>query len=112
MALKSAAVFSWGDSRSNPSGFVFNRVKNLNTAPRNWVCVGGFSGHETISSAENENAGKSTTETDVSRKLSRDLSSLPSESSFICLPVSLVCYFMYSCKFCISVLLLAYSCKK
>ncbi|KAJ4730047.1 Arogenate dehydratase [Melia azedarach] len=77
MALKSAAVFSWGDSRSNPSGFVFNRVKNLNTAPRNWVCVGGFSGHETISSAENENAGKSTTETDVSRKLSRDLSSLP-----------------------------------
>ncbi|KAK0589971.1 hypothetical protein LWI29_020827 [Acer saccharum] len=79
MALKGTAVLSWGDSWSNnPSGFVSNRVKNLNTS-RNFLCFGGFSGNRAIKSVEDENRAKPTIEKDVSSGLYKDLNltSLP-----------------------------------
>ncbi|TXG55381.1 hypothetical protein EZV62_020637 [Acer yangbiense] len=85
MALKGTAVLSWGDSWSNnPSGFVSNRVKNLNTA-RNFLCFGGFSGNRAIKSVEDENQEKPTIENDVSRGLYKDLSltSLPKPLSVV-----------------------------
>ncbi|XP_031260931.1 arogenate dehydratase/prephenate dehydratase 1, chloroplastic-like [Pistacia vera] len=92
MALKCVAVLSWGDSGCKPSGFVFNPVKNYNTnTTRKWVCFGGFlglSGHRTIRSVEDENLGKAATENDVSRKLYKDLSSLPKPLSVADLTVT------------------------
>lgn len=84
MALKGTSVFSWIESRSNPSGFVSNGVKSFNP-PRNIVCFGGFSGNKAVKSVEDDNPAKpSSIENDASRGLTKDLNliSLPSELMF------------------------------
>lgn len=84
MDLNCVSGFSCRDSGSSPSGFVLNGVRKLNTRPRNWVCLAGFSGHREVRSVENlkkkkKKTPKSTTVNDFPRKLCKDLTSLPSE---------------------------------
>lgn len=83
-----SSQLSWGDFGSRPSGVVWDRARDLERVGK-WVCFNGFSGVsacQSIRSVEDDNPSKPANElrqmveqrdSNVSKKLHKDLSSLP-----------------------------------